>query len=294
MKLRDIIILAERHGLQLHEEMSFNEMGIDFRVGFATDTDGTKWVLRIPRRTDLADQIEGEKNILRLVKKYLQVAVPDWTVASPTLVAYPLLAHKPVLTYDTETYEVTWHMDQHAPQFVPSLARALMELHQIPVNEARVHGLKVQTPEQFRQEILADVETVKHELSIGAELETRWRTWLDNDRLWPDFNAFVHGDLYAGHILAAENGEVTGIIDWSEGQVSDPSIDFSGHLTVFGADSLKELIRQYEQRGGRVWETLFEQTVERQAAAPLRYAVFAIKTADDKHIEAAKAQLGLV
>ncbi|RAJ93193.1 macrolide phosphotransferase [Larkinella arboricola] len=104
----------------------------------------------------------------------------------------------------------------------------------------------------------------------------------------------MHGDLYAGHILAAKNGAISGIIDWSEGQVSDPSIDFSGHLSVFGEESLKELLSEYKKLGGMVWEGMFEQTVERHAAAPLLYGLFAIATNSDTHIEAAKVQLGLV
>jgi macrolide phosphotransferase len=82
MKNRDIQKLAERNGLVLSDEMSFNEMGIDFKVGFATDRDGTKWLLRIPRRTTLGEQIANEKRILQLVSKYLSVQVPDWRIAN--------------------------------------------------------------------------------------------------------------------------------------------------------------------------------------------------------------------
>ena len=35
MKNTDIQKLAERHGLMLSDKMKFNEMGIDFKVGFA-------------------------------------------------------------------------------------------------------------------------------------------------------------------------------------------------------------------------------------------------------------------
>ena len=98
MKNRDIQKLAERNGLFLSDEMSFNDMGIDFKVGFATDKDGTKWLLRIPRRTDLDEQIANEKRILQLVSKYLSVQVPDWRIANEELVAYPLLDGKPALT----------------------------------------------------------------------------------------------------------------------------------------------------------------------------------------------------
>jgi len=294
MKTEDILKLADEHGLKLKDEISFNEMGIDFKVGFATDFEGEEWVLRIPRRKDLMEQIESEKRILSLARKYLSIAVPNWKITSSTLIAYPLLENKPVITFDSETYEVSWNINKDSSAFVPSLARVLVDLHQIPVEEATKLGLKTLGPEILRKEVLGNLETVKRELGIGETLETRLRIWLDNDRLWPEFTTFIHGDLYAGHILAAENGEVSGIIDWSEGQVSDPSVDFSGHITVFGEDSLKELIMEYDKLGGKVWEGMFEQIVERYAAAPLAYGIFAINTDSDQHIQAAKAQLGVV
>ena len=57
MKNTDIQKLAERHGLMLSDKMKFNEMGIEFKVGFATDKDENQWLLRIPRRPDLGKQI---------------------------------------------------------------------------------------------------------------------------------------------------------------------------------------------------------------------------------------------
>ena len=175
MKNRDIQKLAERNGLFLSDEMSFNDMGIDFKVGFATDKDGTKWLLRIPRRTDLGEQIANEKRILQLVSKYLSVQVPDWRIANEKLVAYPLLDGKPALTYDAETYEVTWNMSKENDLYIPSLAKALIELHSIPTEEVLRNNLKVLTPEQVRNEISERLILVKSELGINAELELRYQ-----------------------------------------------------------------------------------------------------------------------
>jgi len=293
MNTQDILKLAARQGLQLNDNMTFNEMGIDFKVVFATALDGLPWVLRIPRRTDMGNRILEESKILALAKKHLSVAVPNWKIANQELIAYPLLQDKPVLTYDAETYEVTWYMDKDNPRFVPSLAKVLVELHSIPILEAEAIGIKILTPEMVRQEIQDRVALVKSELGIDTKLENRWRKWLENDQLWPDFSTFIHGDLYAGHILVSEAGEISGIIDWSEGQVSDPSMDFSGHISVFGEESLKDLISEYEKLGGKVWKNMYEQAVERHAASPLNYAFFAISTKSEEHLQAAKVQLGL-
>lgn len=293
MIISDIQKLAEAHGLLLTDEMEFNEMGIDFKVGFATDKDGRQWLLRIPRRHDLGEQIEKEKRILELAKKHLSVQVPDWQIATPKLVAYPLLKDKPALTFDALTYEVTWNMDQESPKYVPSLAKILVELHRIPEEQVTQNGLKVVKPDRLRMEIADRLQVVKSELGIGKELETRYRNWLDHDALWPDFTRFIHGDLYAGHVLTSKDGSISGLIDWSTAHVSDISQDFSGHVTVFGEESLQALITEYEKQGGKVWDKLFEQAIERAAAAPLAYGFFAVETQDEVHIAGAKAQLGV-
>ncbi|WP_400191066.1 Mph(E)/Mph(G) family macrolide 2'-phosphotransferase [Hymenobacter sp. B81] len=293
MGFNDLRQLAENHGLRLAGEVQFNEMGIDFRVGFATDQQGRPWVLRIPRRAGLDEQILQEQRILQLVGKHLSVQVPDWQIATSELVAYPLLRDQPALTFDAQTYAVSWHMDQHSPRYVPSLARALVELHAVPRAEVRENNLKIVEPVGLRAEIAARLQLVKSELGLSHALEIRYNKWLDNDALWPDFTRFIHGDLYAGHVLTTPDGTVSGIIDWSTAHLGDIAQDFSGHVTVFGEASLKALIAEYRRLGGHTWDQLFAQTIERAAAAPLAYGFFAVETQDAAHISGAKAQLGV-
>lgn len=294
MKNENILNLAASYGLQLRDDLRFNEMGIDFRVVFARDLRGNAWVLRIPRRENLDDQIQRESRILGFVKKHLSVSVPDWKIVSPNLIAYPLLENSPVITFDPITHEVTWNIDQKENQIVSSLARVLCQIHQIPVSEATASGVRLSTIQQVRQEILDNIEDVKREIGISIELENRWRRWVDTDIFWPDFSTFVHGDLYAGHILSDTKGRISGAIDWSEAQVSDTSVDFAGHLAVFGEQGLKDLIYKYEEYGGKVWGNIFEHVRERHSASALKYAVFALKTNMDEHINSAKIQLGLI
>lgn len=293
MKIEDVQILAEAHGLLLTDKIKFNEMGIDFKIGFAIDRNGQKWLLRIPRRDDMGEQIEKEQRILELVKRYLSVEVPNWKIASPKLVAYPMLEDKPVLTFNAETYDIRWNMDKDNPNYVTSLAKSLVEIHHIPEIEVRKNKLRMMKPSALRPEILYHLQLVKSEIGISEKLEIRYRKWLDNDLLWPDFTQFIHGDLYAGHIFTSKDGIVSGIIDWSTAHIGDPAIDFCGHATVFGEESLKVLIMEYEKRGGTVWAKLYEQTLERSAAAPLAYGFFALETQNDHHIAGAKTQLGV-
>lgn len=95
MDVKEIQALAVDHGLTLKNEISFNEMGIDYRIAFVEDVNGRKWVLRIPRREGLGEQIKKEKKILSLASKHLSISVPDWKIASHALIAYPLWKANP-------------------------------------------------------------------------------------------------------------------------------------------------------------------------------------------------------
>lgn len=291
MQRQDILVLARQHGLHLAELTALSQMGIDFEVAFAVDLKGTRWVLRIPRRDAMDSQIEREAAVLDLAQRHLPAAVPDWQIATPRLIAYPMLENKPVLISDPAKGEVTWNMDMDNPRFVGSLAGALVRIHGIPVEEAEAAGAKSSSPDMVRTEILQSIEEVKRELGIHPPLENRWRRWVGDDGYWPGFSTFIHGDLFAGHVLVDGCGEITGIIDWSEGQVGDPAADFAGHAAVFGERGLRELIGRYERCGGRVWDRMFEHTMERVAATPLVYAAFALGTGMDVHIDAARAML---
>ncbi|MDM1044725.1 Mph(E)/Mph(G) family macrolide 2'-phosphotransferase [Myroides sp. 1354] len=294
MTIKDIQKLANEQGLFLTENIKFNEMGVDFRVGYAIDIKGQRWVLRIPRRGDMSEQIDKEKRILQLVKKHLFLKVPDWKIISPHLIAYPLIEEEPALTVDTESHNMIWNMDKDSPKYIISLAKALVQLHAIPKEEVRKNHLKIMKPSDLRPEIANQLQTVKSELGISSKLELRYRKWLDDDKLWPNFTQFVHGDLYAGHVLTSQDGVVAGIIDWSTAHLGDPAIDFSGHVAIFGEASLRNLITEYENQGGKTWDKIYEQVIERASASALSYGYFALETNNENHIIGAKVQLGVI
>lgn len=284
---------AARHGLTLTKELSFNEMGLDFRVAFGKEQSGKKWVLRIPRRADIFSQIEQESKILEFVKTRVGVQVPEWKICTPELVAYPMLTDPTAISFDPQTYSVSWNINKDSEVYIESLALALANLHSSNVGEAVAVGIAANTSESSRKSLWADIERVKNQIGMGRELEAQWKSWISSDAIWPDFSVLTHGDLYAGHITADASSRVTGIIDWSEAEVADPAIDFAGHLAVFGVESLQALISAYARAGGKTWPSMIEQVSARHGASPLRYAVFALDSNNPDHIAAAKMQLGV-
>lgn len=284
---------ARRHGLALAGPIAWNDIGLDFRAGFATDEAGLAWVLRLPRRPDVRPRAENEARALRLFRGRLPVEVPDWRVVTPELIAYPRLAGITAVTVDPATREPTWNIDRESPIFAASLAQALAALHGIDPAEAGAAGLKVSSPEDARRGFAADLDRVEREIGVGPDLARRWRAWLDDDAAWPPFAAPVHGDLHAAHVLVDEASRATGLLDWTEAEVGDPSIDFVFHLMGFGAEGLDRLLAEYEAAGGRTWPGIRAQVGERLAAFPIKYALFALTSGLDEHLAAVRPLLGL-
>jgi macrolide phosphotransferase len=288
-----IAALARRHGLTPVGDIELNDLGLDFRAGFATDEGGTAWVLRIPRRPDVLPRAENEARVLGLIKGRLPVEVPDWRIVTPELIAYPRLGGTTAVTVDPATKEPTWNIDKDAPAFIESLARTLAALHGIDPAEAAAAGLKLSSPEEARRAFGDDLDRVKREIGIGESLWRRWRAWLDDDSSWPPFTTLVHGDLHVGHVLVDKTSRATGVLDWTEAEVSDPAIDFIFHLMGFGEPGLERLLAGYEEAGGRTWPGIRGHIAERLAAFPIKYALFALTSGQDEHLDAIRTQLGV-
>lgn len=291
MNATEVLKLARKFGLEIEDNIEFNEMGLDFQVVFVSERNGARWILRVPRRNDLMVKMNYEKNALDFLQQKLHVGIPDWKICERELIAYPLLEDPPVLTFDATTYEVEWNINREKNNLTGSLAQFLIELHTVDIKEASARGLHTLTVDQERTKTLNEICLVKQHIKIGEKPEQRWKAWLDDDGYWPEFLSVVHGDLYAGHVLAKPNGEITGVIDWSEVKIGDPSIDFAGHVNAFGTEGLGELITCYQQKGGRIWSRMAQHCVERSSIAPLKYAVFAIENDSEQHIEAARQQI---
>ncbi|MFA5583642.1 MAG: macrolide 2'-phosphotransferase [Bacteriovoracaceae bacterium] len=283
-----ILELAARHNLPVQKIISTNELGLDFQTAIAEEEGGKRWILRIPRRCDLLSKIQKEKECLQFLKSKVSFDVPDWKISSQDLVAYPLLTDKPALEVNTTTQESTWNIDISSFDYSENFAYVLFELHSVATQGS---SLKVQSSKEVRQEIIDEIDLVKSELELSNGLEVQWRAWVDDESYWPTFSVLNHGDLYAGHILVNSKGLITGIIDWSEMQVGDPSLDFVGHYVGLGEQHLDRTLEKYKRIGGKTWPRMKDHIIRRAAISSLKFAVFALTTGNDEYIQTAKGQL---
>ncbi|OLT43891.1 aminoglycoside phosphotransferase [Saccharomonospora sp. CUA-673] len=291
--LDDALAVAARHGLQLDPATArVEEAGLDYRVVLADDSAHTRWVLRLPRRDDVSEGIDEEARILDVVAPHLAargVAVPDWRIRSRDLIAYPALPGEPGLTIDAG--EPEWHMDPADPGYADRLGRLLATVHTIPTADATAGGMPARTPDQVRQAWSDDIAAVLGAFPVAAALSDSWRTWLDDDTCWPDRTVPTHGEIYPAHLLFAEDGAITGVLDWTTARVDDPARDLAAQYGAAGEDMLQRTLEAYADAGGQVHAGLAAQARHLWDASPIGYALYALTTGEQQHLDEAAAML---
>lgn len=292
--IEDVIAMAGSHGLHVSgEDADVNEAGLDYRVVMATDEQGQRWVLRMPRRTDVSTGMAAEERILDLVRPVLAadgIAVPDWRIRSHELIAYPALPGAPGLTL-TAAGEPVWHMDPASEDYAVRLGRLLARLHSLGAAEAAAAGVEVRTAPQVREAWSDDIARVSQGFTVQRGLAESWQRWLDDDACWPDRTVMTHGEIYPAHVLLAEDGAISGVLDWTTACVDDPARDLSAQFGAAGQAMLRVTLAAYEEAGGHVHPGLAAQAEHLWDAAPIGYGLYALTTGADADLAAAQAML---
>ncbi|MFD6893289.1 macrolide 2'-phosphotransferase [Rhodococcus sp. NPDC060086] len=290
----DATSLAVAHGLHLSaDDATVNEAGLDYRVVMASDDTGQRWVLRVPRRDDVSAGMATEMRILDLVSPVLaedSIAVPQWRIRSPELIAYPALPGAPGLTL-TDTGEPVWHIDPASPDYAQRLGRLLARLHSLGAQQAEAAGVEVRSPAQVRESWRDDIDRVSEAFTVAPSLSREWQTWLEDESCWPEETVMTHGEIYPAHVLLDEEGAITGVLDWTTARVDDPARDLSAQYGAAGEDMLQATIDSYAAAGGQTHPGLATQARHLWDASPIGYALYALTTGEASDLAAASAML---
>ncbi|MDI2027546.1 macrolide 2'-phosphotransferase [Saccharopolyspora sp. TS4A08] len=233
--------------------LEVDETGWDFRVGHAVDAEGTRWVLRVPRRREVRDLIEGERRLLDHLRPRLPVAVPDWEICTPELIAYRRLPGRPLGPEHPRTLEYQWWREP-AEDYFDDLGAVIAELHRTRVDAVARLGVPVSGHRDLREEAADHLGRAENVLVVPEEKVARWRSWIHDDAYWSGAAdlRLVHADLHPGHTLVDESGRLTGVLDFTDAAVDDPALDFTAAHNAFGERGLSRLVAAYAQAGGRV------------------------------------------
>lgn len=188
------------------------------------------FVFRFPRRKLAADLIKTECEVLPLLASHLPLAVPvPAYIGTPTAAYAPLFAGYRFLT-GTTACRFDWTEEERAEN-TESLASFLKCLHSIPVSAEMLSKGPKDTIQraniQMRAERLIARLRDNGDFPVHAETLIRLAEELADTPPHAGPLFWVHGDLYARHLLVDEERRVCGVIDWGDVHLGDPALDLS-------------------------------------------------------------------
>lgn len=237
-------------------------------------------IVRFPRSANDALLLEREFALLPIIRDRIGVPTPRYTVRGEwrgrPFGAYPHLPGRSVSAADLAV---------PAAKLPAALGSALRALHETPL-AALTH---VDTsPDGWWQRKRAFLDECRarafpllpaHVQAVAArEIEHAEQRFRDG-AVQP---ALAHNDLGLVHVLT-DGHKLTGIIDWSDAEVTDPVIDFVGIVGAGGSQAVAAVLGGYGMPPGEAfWERLWFLAW----VAPLHDILYGLDTGDDDVLHA--------
>ncbi|WP_158502273.1 phosphotransferase [Vitiosangium sp. GDMCC 1.1324] len=190
------------------------------------------WVFRFPRRKIARGLLENEARLLPLLAPHLPLRIPEpvWLGHPEGDYPYPFAGY--ALLPGRTACAVAWTLEERLSN-AATLGRFLAALHGIPVDDetlTRGPGDELARADLRKRapmilERLEKLETDGADVN-GAAVRT-WVSRLVDTPPWTRRACWVHGDLYARHLLVDEHHAVTGMLDWGDVHLGDPAIDLT-------------------------------------------------------------------
>lgn len=209
-------------------------------------------VFRFPHRQQALSCMQNEIALLPFYQKNLSFPVPELHYIGKATREYPY----PFVGYhllsgellSTRLPSLTDNLD-----FAITLGSWLKELHALPVDAS--HLANIQGAQDWRLDITNRTQKMTEILEQYGEsfkdggfdpaqlneiMESFEHLHIDDTK-----KVYLHGDLYAKHILVNQSGMPQGLIDWGDTHIGHPAIDLSVGVMLFEQEALQAFLNAY-------------------------------------------------
>lgn len=211
---------------------------------------GDGWVVRFPRRAEMAELFEPEQRVHRLVSRFLPetIRVPHVELRGKPVEWFPyeIAAHRYIAGIPIDDVE-----ERFVPNMASEIGTALAALHGIPEQSARAAGVTEGDPapensaDWFRRGLSAAAR-----FNDGDPIIDRAVSWASEaSALDVEFSEplrLIHQDLSPEHVLAdPHTGQITGILDWTDVMLGDAARDFVFLVGWRGWSFVEDVLAHY-------------------------------------------------
>lgn len=228
---------AQFPNVPLHSVHYLSE-GWDNKVFVVND----EWVFRFPRRKIAVELTERENKVLDRLPSFgtIHIPVPVYKGQPSVHYPYPFQGYKIIQGISGHHAQLT--ETERAATMVP-FAIFLRQLHCITPSQALAIGAEPQVFDRtciqktvaiLKERITAI--TARHYCVLNQAECDREIAMAENIVLPPEKTCLIHGDIDCRHMLFSQK-QLTGIIDWGDMGISNPSVDLASIWSFYPPDS---------------------------------------------------------
>lgn len=207
------------------------------------------WIFRFPRNGVVAENLQKEQAVLPVVSPRIDFAVPRFEHAGywngQPYAGYRRIPGRPLSDRPFSSRRLA---AAKAGAVTAALAAALSSLHDIPTSLVAEACAAEPTVNAWRQCYCALRETVRTRVSpllesrVRDAVERGFERFLQEELATLKDVALVHCDLGCEHILIGDDGTtVTGLIDFEDATIGDPTIDFVGIFVTYDMEAVERV-----------------------------------------------------
>ena len=216
-------------------------------------------VFRFERRTEVTNLLR-ERTVLSAIKDRVKgISIPDYKLipTSPDFAGYRAIPG---------TRLAPWRFARLSQSkrevMAKRLGAFLSDLHAIPVSEVKGLGVdeEIDWESALWRRPLAEAGFRKFAHRLEPEVCALFKKWIEDSHLKQHTltRKFTHSDLWHKHIYHDPYiGQLTGIIDWGDMEITDPARDFYG-FWAYGEKFVDSVLAHYRFADQTIKDKSFE------------------------------------
>ena len=262
----------------------------DFDTALLTSQDGKHFLVRIPNTPTAATNQDAELRALKALAK--QPSLP-FSITSQVAA---------ITTREGETARVFTYVygskfdliDLNADHsLVESSARALAAIHNLPLTVVQDIDFPEYTSSHILKSCAAELDRAMETGKVPSVLLNRWEDALSNEQLFRFMPAVINGLLGEDSVLELD-GEISGILNWTDLQIGDPAVDFGWIMARGHEDLIYNLLLAYQSARPSADNNIRQRAKLYSELSWANWLVTALKENNSLHIDEAIRELEIL
>ncbi|MBU4213139.1 MAG: phosphotransferase [Actinobacteria bacterium] len=278
-------------GLDPYDVRALAAPDSDTDAALVADSQRRRWVVRAPVDAASGAALEAETALVGRLSE--QVDAGRLPFAVPTPVGFAALPEGGRAVVHAQITGRACELDalEPGPGLAADLGRCIAALHELPVAVIESLGLPAYSADEYRRRRQSEVDEAARTGHVPATLLARWEAQLEDVSWWRFRPTVVHGDLSADRVLVAD-GEVAGILGWSQAMVADPADDLAWLLVAAPADAAESIVEAYQLRRTELTDPhLADRAMLAGELALARWLLFGVRSGDQDVVADAAGML---